>query len=243
MSQLAVTMSKYVDALCKNIDARFQQSPLLAAFAVFDIRCLPERGTDEFSQYGCKDIHILADHFFRTQEDTEEMLAEWINFKFNLSSWKKEVPTEMLNCKVEETPMEWALKKLLIMKTSMIHFFPHLVKVAEIIMTLPVSNAWPERGFSRMKLSERSYVRKSFTTWLSAKPRRKLPKVKPVLEKEKEQDPADPVAVASCSTQTEEASNLDLVQLEYDKAVRVLQLAKFGQKVVSGDGIADDFEY
>ncbi|CAG2200191.1 unnamed protein product [Mytilus edulis] len=232
MSQLAVTMSKYVDALCKNIDARFQQSPLLAAFAVFDIRCLPERGTDEFSQYGSKDIHIHADHFFGTQEDTEEMLAEWINFKFKLSSWKKEVPTEMLNCKVEETPMEWALKKLLIMKTSMIHFFPHLVKVAEIIMTLPVSNAWPEKGFQ-----------KSFTTWLSAKPRRKLPKVKPVLEKEKEQDPADPVAVASCSTQTEEASNLDLVQLEYDKAVRVLQLAKFGQKVVSGDGIADDFEY
>ncbi|XP_076083706.1 zinc finger protein 862-like [Mytilus galloprovincialis] len=273
MSQLAVTMSKYVDALCKNIDARFQQSPHLAAFAVFDIRCLPERGTDEFSQYGSKDIHILADHFFGTQEDTEEMLAEWINFKFNLSSWKKEVPMEILNCKVEETPMEWALKKLLIMKTSMIHFFPHLVKVAEIIMTLPVSNAWPERGFSRMKLVKTclrnrlqndilqsllhislngpslgskeadSYVKKSVTTWLSAKPRRKLPKVKPVLEKEKEQDPADPVAVASCSTQTEEASNLDLVQLEYDKAVRVLQLAKFAQKVVSGDGIADDFEY
>lgn len=62
-------------------------------------------------------------------------------------------------------------------------------------------------------------------------------------KKRSRQDPADPVAVASCSTQTEEASNLDLVQLEYDKAVRVLQLAKFAQKVVSADGIADDFEY
>ncbi|CAC5415151.1 unnamed protein product [Mytilus coruscus] len=44
MSKLTVTMSKYVDALCRNIDARFQQSPPLAAFAFFFyIRCLPER--------------------------------------------------------------------------------------------------------------------------------------------------------------------------------------------------------
>jgi hypothetical protein len=48
-----------------------------------------EGGTDEFNQYGCNDIHIFVDSFFGTQEDIEEMLAEWINFKFNLSSWKK----------------------------------------------------------------------------------------------------------------------------------------------------------
>jgi hypothetical protein len=78
-----VTMSKYVDAVCRNIVAIFQQSPLLAVFAVFDIRCLPERGTDEFNQYGCNDIHIFVDYFFGTQEDIEEMLAEWINFKSN----------------------------------------------------------------------------------------------------------------------------------------------------------------
>jgi hypothetical protein len=101
MNHLMVTMSKYVDAVCRNIVAIFQQSPLLAVFAVFDIRCLPERGTDEFNQYGCNDIHIFVDYFFGTQEDIEEMLAEWINFKFNLSSWKKEVPKEILNCEVD----------------------------------------------------------------------------------------------------------------------------------------------
>jgi hypothetical protein len=44
MNHLMVTMSKYVDAVCRNIVSIFQQSPLLAVFAVFDIRCLPERG-------------------------------------------------------------------------------------------------------------------------------------------------------------------------------------------------------
>jgi hypothetical protein len=34
---------------------------------------------------------------------------------------------------------------------------------------------------------------------------------------------------------------MDLVQLGYDKAVRVLQLAKFAQQVA--DGIVDDFQY
>jgi hypothetical protein len=36
---------------------------------------------------------------------------------------------------------------------------------------------------------------------------------------------------------------MDLVQLEYDKAVRVLQLAKFAQQVANADGIVDDFQY
>jgi len=31
--------------------------------------------------------------------------------------------------------------------------------------------------------------------------------------------------------------------LEQDKAVRVLQLAKFAHKVASADGIVDDFQY
>jgi len=57
------------------------------------------------------------------------MLAEWGNFKFNLSAWKKELPKEIMNCKPDETPMEWALKRFLILKSSMIHLFPHLIKV------------------------------------------------------------------------------------------------------------------
>ena len=59
---------------------------------------------------------------------------------------EKELPKEILNCKSDETPMQWALNKLLILKSSMVQFFPHVIKVGEIILTLPVSNAWSDRA-------------------------------------------------------------------------------------------------
>mgnify|MGYP001799720426 CR=1 FL=1 len=37
------------------------------------------------------------------------------------------------------------------MRTNFSHFYPKLVWIAEIILSLPVSNAWPERGASAVK--------------------------------------------------------------------------------------------
>jgi len=48
---------------------------------------------------------------------------------------------------LEETQAEVVLKKLLQMDA----LFPHLSSVAESILTLPISNAWPERGASSIK--------------------------------------------------------------------------------------------
>ena len=77
--------------------------------------------------------------------------------------------------------------------------------------------------------------------WLSAKPRRKLPKSLSQSDKEKQRFSlsvtGEPVALDSCSTQTEEV-DIEEIQLEYNKAVCVLQLAKFAQKGV--DGITDE---
>ena len=95
----------------------------------------------------------------------------------------------------------------------MVQFFPHVIKVGEIILTLPVSNA-----FSRLKLVKTclrnrlqngilySRVRNSVAAWLSAKPRRKLPKSLSQSDKEKQRlslsGPGEPVALTRCSTQT-----------------------------------------
>jgi len=88
-----------------------------------------------------------------------------------------------------------------------------------------------------------SHVRNSVAAWLSAKPRRKLPKSLSQSEKEKQilslSGPREPVALTSFSTQTDEV-DVEEIQLEYNKAVCVLQLAKFAQKVASVDGITDE---
>lgn len=47
---------------------------------------------------------------------------------------------------LEETQAEVVLKLL-----QMDALFPHLSSVAEAILTLPISNAWPERGASSIK--------------------------------------------------------------------------------------------
>ena len=52
---------------------------------------------------------------------------------------------------LEETQAEVVLKKLLQMDT----LFPHLSSVAESILTLPISNAWPERG-AKFMFSQRN---------------------------------------------------------------------------------------
>ena len=49
-------------------------------------------------------------------------------------------------------PTDWCLQRLLTMNTLSPRNLPLLAKVAQSIVSLPVSNAWPERGASALKL-------------------------------------------------------------------------------------------
>ena len=51
-----------------------------------------------------------------------------------------------------KTPTEWSLKRLLAMKATFGQFYPRSVQVVEAALAIPVSNAWPERGASQLKL-------------------------------------------------------------------------------------------
>ncbi|CAC5383239.1 unnamed protein product [Mytilus coruscus] len=144
------------------------------------------------------------------------------------------------------TPMEYVMRKLLSLGESVTtSFFPHLTKVVEIIFTLPMSNAWPERGFSKLKLTKTTLrnilqndilqsllqvslngpkpcsehadtlIQNSVYNWKAVKARRKLPRV--------------PLTVPSTPVENECFNGI--AQQEYEKALRVLRLAKFAQKV------------
>jgi len=202
--QVSNLLQKYVHALKENIQERFAESNVLASFSVFDPTSVPEADDHGFSEYGADCIDLLGGQFFE-KAGQQKVVAEWQNFKFELNSWKKHVPAEVLSLKSNLTPTEWVLKQILSKKQEYKHFYPKLVELAEICMSLPVSNAWPERGASalkriksRMRSAMKNDMRDALLTisingppvgsndaellirqcvldWRSQKPRRKLP--------------------------------------------------------------------
>lgn len=145
-----------------------------------------------------------------------------------------------------------------------------LSTLGEIVFTLPVSNTWPERGFSRLKLVKtglrnrmqndmlqsllqislngpalyhektNQFIRGSVSSWLKEKNRRKLPKTQSKLNASTTVTSKD-IVLTESSTQTEQELDLKYVEKEYEKAVKVLQLAKFAQKVADLESVEDEF--
>ena len=84
------------------------------------------------------------------QKKKEQLLTEWEKFKFDKDSWKQEIP-EGMNDSHLETAMVGCLKRLISLKTAYSTVFPAFANIAEVCLSMPVSNAWPERGCSALK--------------------------------------------------------------------------------------------
>ena len=104
------------------------------------------------------EIKILTTHFYQEEIDAEEtadeLKYEWNKFKYNLLQLKHEIPllhppkNRYLAC---PTPTELALHQMLSQRATYEHFMPLLIQIAEVCLSLPVCNAWPERGASVVK--------------------------------------------------------------------------------------------
>ncbi|CAH3158111.1 unnamed protein product [Pocillopora meandrina] len=203
-------LQKYIKALVKNIDKRFKSSlPVLSAFSAFDPMLMPNRQSPAFHSHGDTEVKVLADHFFDGDDsEAEEFKTEWKKLKYDLLSWKEHIPKDTADGK-KSTPTEWSLKRVMAMKSTFGQFYPKSVQVAEAALAIPVSNAWPERDASQLKLIKTrirsqikndllasllhvaingpvphteacdSLVSKAVDMWKAAKKRRKLPHHRP----------------------------------------------------------------
>ena len=146
-------LQKYIKALVKNIDKRFKSSlPVLSAFSAFDPMLIPNRQSPAFHSHGDAEVKVLADHFFDGDDsEAEEFKTEWKKMKYDLLSWKEHIPRDTLDGK-KGTPTEWSLKRVRAMKSTFGQVYPRSVRVVEAALAIPVSNAWPERGASQLKL-------------------------------------------------------------------------------------------
>ena len=154
-NQLLCLLENYIKALKENIHSRFDGDlPIVSAFSIFNPLTLPAPGTGTFKEHGSKKVKTLADHFYQghweEKAKKDQLLAEWEKFKFDMDSWKQEIP-EGMNESHLETATEWCLKRLISLKTAYSSVFPALANIAEVCLSMPVSNAWPERGCSALK--------------------------------------------------------------------------------------------
>ena len=147
----------YTDALIRNIDDRFKESlPVVTALSIFDPVLMPSVG--DFRSYGLAEIELVAKHFFPEQDDLQERVkAEWGKLKYDIRDWKIKMPAEIKEGTTKSaeqlpTPTEWCLSRILQMRCAFGLLYPCISKISEVALALPVSNAWPERGASKIKL-------------------------------------------------------------------------------------------
>ena len=107
---------------------------------------------------GTQEIELLAKHFFPEDDDQQERVkAEWGKLKYDILDCKGKVPTKIKEGTTKSTeqlptPTEWCLSKTLQMRCVHGSLYPCNAKICEVALALPVSNAWPERGTSKIKL-------------------------------------------------------------------------------------------
>ena len=142
--------SKSISQHLSQILTRFADSTeVIASFSIFDPLAVPEHDTEGFKEYGVREVKILGTHFLKGEEGAivrEQLLTEWSSMKYHLKDVvKPKVPIDIREGKRKSTSTERCLLQLLSLSEYK-QFFPRLTFIAEVAASLPVTNAWPERG-------------------------------------------------------------------------------------------------
>ena len=113
---------------------------------------VPAVDSPEFKVYEDEEVKKIAAHFYpKDKEASQRLKDEWQNFKHNLLTMKGMIPKDVKDGSSTQTPIDWMLTKVLLEHQIYEHFFPVITKLADVIHSAPITNAWPERGASALK--------------------------------------------------------------------------------------------
>ena len=127
---------KYIDLLVENLEDQFSDSSVLSSLVtLFN----PKKALDSVSDedYGNIAIDEIAAHY-TTRVVKQDLQHERLGFKYILVDVFKDTSTTKV-------------MSIIAGYTSLSSLYPILSKLASIVLTLPVSTAHVERGFSTMK--------------------------------------------------------------------------------------------
>ena len=141
-----------------NIDNTFHESlPVVFAWSIFDPLKVPNKEHLSFKthMYSKNQVHPLVKHFMssmppdKKQSVGDAIKPEFAKLKYDMLTWKEEIPKECYPSDVpyKVTATEWNLQQI----CKLYYFYLQLSNVADLMLSTPVSNAWPERGTSCMK--------------------------------------------------------------------------------------------
>ena len=132
--------TKYCKALIDNINERFPEPETLFAFRIFDRNDIPQ-DSERRKAYGNADLRLLFNRFHISSEcDFDKVLKDYQSLKDRL------VSEEFEFCDgASEVCRKIARDKLLAQN------YPELHWLSCVALTIPLSTAWPERGFSTLR--------------------------------------------------------------------------------------------
>ena len=131
--------SRYCTEICYEIDKRFPEPDILTSFKIFDPSFVPSN-RQQRKQYGEKELHTLVAKYGPLLEPdvAGQIDAEW-------DLLREKLITEFSDCRTAADVCQR------IIRSPAYICFPNLNTFAQIALTIPMSTAWPERGFSTLK--------------------------------------------------------------------------------------------
>ena len=236
---IAELATRYINALENNIRQRFPKDvvTVLEAFNIFNAEVIPNSTSDEFAIYGTDEIEVSKKHYYDNKLKTGELLInQWEDFRYELVSLKKKWVSFKENLKANKLPCktnatEWSLNQI-VRCFSGLDDYTEIVSLAQIALTVPVTNAWPERGASavkRVKSRTRSTMKNDLLNALlnisinghacNSVEAKKLiaDNVIKFDSRKRQKNPSSYRSIVksiSTSTQVEESNNLDIIDQE-----------------------------
>ena len=128
----------YIDAIVANIKSRFPDMTIITSFGIFDPNKTPATSSESFTEYGEVQLEVLIQHFGEAYLDQTALQQEWIYTKQLLADSFSSLSTREV--------LEMILKD-----TSLTTLLPQIHKLAAIALTIPITTANCERGFSAVK--------------------------------------------------------------------------------------------
>ena len=125
----------FAEAVITALEERFPEDQLMYSASVIDPSLIPS-ADDDIVTYGNDGITYLAD-FLSEIVDQEQLEEEWMRFKF---------------IKFPATSLQLANRSLWDFYFQYRETFPHLWKLVQILLVLPLNTAACERGFSLMNI-------------------------------------------------------------------------------------------
>ncbi|XP_052775985.1 SCAN domain-containing protein 3-like [Mya arenaria] len=138
--------STFINHVIENLEARFTDNGIISNFAVLNPENLPQNSTD-LATYGDQQIHDPGKHYgpsITNQQSPmtvseKHLKCEWSLFKHHMDKNYRTITFSNM-------------AETVLTSKTLVASYPNLCKIMKIAITLPLSTADCERGFSKYNL-------------------------------------------------------------------------------------------